>query len=179
MKSQRPTSTTPAPTAPPCWRSGGSWPGGPAIMRPPLRRLTRSCLSACVTDSRTSGGPCWPSPTQRADVGPPWHGRHWRRKSTSANHQRRCCCWPIFGRFCGRENRPYRPQTLSSGCALSKSPPGKTTTTRNATTSGGGIALLGTSATLLPSGVQTYYIGGTLTVPANQPEGDYSGSFTL
>lgn len=48
------------------------------------------------------------------------------------------CCWPIFGRFCGRENRPYRPQTLSSGCALSKSPPGKTTTTRNATTSGGG-----------------------------------------
>ncbi|MGB3846572.1 DUF4402 domain-containing protein [Sphingopyxis sp. YF1] len=51
--------------------------------------------------------------------------------------------------------------------------------TRAATTSGGGIALLGTSATLLPSGVQTYYIGGTLTVPANQPEGDYSGSFTL
>lgn len=51
--------------------------------------------------------------------------------------------------------------------------------TRAATTSGGGIALLGTSATLLPSGVQTYYIGGTLSVPANQPEGDYSGTFTL
>ena len=48
---------------------------------------------------------------------------------------------------------------------------------RAATTSGGGIALLG--ATLLPSGVQTYYIGGTLTVPANQPAGDYSGTFTL
>ena len=48
---------------------------------------------------------------------------------------------------------------------------------RAASTSGGGIALLG--ATLLPSGVQTYYIGGTLTVPANQPEGDYSGTFTL
>lgn len=48
---------------------------------------------------------------------------------------------------------------------------------RAATTSGGGIALLG--ATLLPSGVQTYYIGGTLTVPANQPPGDYSGTFTL
>lgn len=48
---------------------------------------------------------------------------------------------------------------------------------RAATTSGGGIALLG--STLLPSGVQTYYIGGTLTVPANQPEGDYSGTFTL
>ncbi|HET6523502.1 DUF4402 domain-containing protein [Sphingopyxis sp.] len=48
---------------------------------------------------------------------------------------------------------------------------------RAATTSGGGIALLG--ATLLPSGVQTYYIGGTLTVPANQPEGNYSGTFTL
>ena len=48
---------------------------------------------------------------------------------------------------------------------------------RAATTSGGGIALLG--ATLLPSGVQTYYIGGTLTVPANQPEGHYSGTFTL
>lgn len=48
---------------------------------------------------------------------------------------------------------------------------------RAATTSGGGIALLG--ATLLPSGVQTYYIGGTLNVPANQPPGDYSGTFTL
>jgi len=48
---------------------------------------------------------------------------------------------------------------------------------RAASTSGGGIALLG--STLLPSGVQSYYIGGTLTVPANQPEGDYSGTFTL
>ena len=48
---------------------------------------------------------------------------------------------------------------------------------RAATTSGGGIALLG--ATLLPRGVQTYFIGGTLTVPANQPAGDYSGTFTL
>jgi hypothetical protein len=48
---------------------------------------------------------------------------------------------------------------------------------RAASTSGGGIALL--SGTLLPSGVQTYYIGGTLTVPANQPDGDYSGTFTL
>ena len=48
---------------------------------------------------------------------------------------------------------------------------------RAASTSSGGIALLG--GTLLPSGVQTYYIGGTLTVPANQPEGDYSGTFTL
>ena len=35
------------------------------------------------------------------------------------------------------------------------------------------------TATLLPSGVQTYYVGGTLTVPANQPAGDYSGTFTL
>lgn len=51
--------------------------------------------------------------------------------------------------------------------------------TRAMTTSGGGIVILGSSATLLPSGVQTYYIGGTLTVPANQPEGDYSGTFTL
>lgn len=42
---------------------------------------------------------------------------------------------------------------------------------------GGGITLLG--ATLFPSGVQTYYIGGTLNVPANQPPGDYSGTFTL
>jgi hypothetical protein len=48
---------------------------------------------------------------------------------------------------------------------------------RAASTSGGGIALLG--STLLPSGVQTYYIGGTLTVPANQAAGDYSGTFTL
>jgi hypothetical protein len=48
---------------------------------------------------------------------------------------------------------------------------------RAASTGGGGISLLG--ATLLPSGVQTYYIGGTLTVPANQPAGDYSGTFTL
>ncbi len=48
---------------------------------------------------------------------------------------------------------------------------------RAASTSGGGIALLG--ATLLPSGVQTYYIGGTLNVPANQAEGSYIGTFTL
>ena len=48
---------------------------------------------------------------------------------------------------------------------------------RAATTSGGGIALLG--ATLLPSGVQTYYIGGTLSVGANQLPGDYSGTFAL
>ena len=48
---------------------------------------------------------------------------------------------------------------------------------RAASTSGGGITLLG--STLLPSGVQTYYIGGTLTVPANQAAGDYSGTFTL
>ncbi len=51
------------------------------------------------------------------------------------------------------------------------------TLVRAASTGGGGIALLG--STLLPSGVQTYYIGGTLTVPANQPEGDYNGTFTL
>ena len=48
---------------------------------------------------------------------------------------------------------------------------------RAASTGGGGIVLL--NATLLPSGLQTYYIGGTLTVPANQPAGDYSGTFTL
>ena len=53
------------------------------------------------------------------------------------------------------------------------------TLTRAVTTSGGGITLLGPSATLFPSGVQTYYVGGTLTVPANQPPGDYSGTFTL
>lgn len=53
------------------------------------------------------------------------------------------------------------------------------TLTRAMTTSDGGIILLGSSATLLPSGVQTYYVGGTLSVPANQPEGDYSGTFTL
>lgn len=51
------------------------------------------------------------------------------------------------------------------------------TLVRAASTSGGGIALLG--STLLPSGIQTYYIGGTLTVPANQPAGDYTGTFTL
>ena len=34
-------------------------------------------------------------------------------------------------------------------------------------------------ATLLPSGVQTYYIGGTLSVGANQLPGDYSGTFAL
>lgn len=53
------------------------------------------------------------------------------------------------------------------------------TLSRAVTTSGSGIALLGASATLFPSGVQTYYVGGTLTVPANQPAGDYSGTFTL
>lgn len=51
------------------------------------------------------------------------------------------------------------------------------TLVRAASTGGGGIALLG--GTLLPSGVQTYYVGGTLTVPANQPAGDYSGTFAL
>lgn len=48
---------------------------------------------------------------------------------------------------------------------------------RAATTSGGGVALLG--GTLLPSGVQTYYVGGTLNVGANQAPGDYSGTFQL
>lgn len=56
-------------------------------------------------------------------------------------------------------------------------PPMTASLVRAASTSGGGIALLG--STLLPSGVQTYYIGGTMTVPANQPPGDYSGTFTL
>ena len=69
----------------------------------------------------------------------------------------------------------------STSVTLSRAGGGATpmtaTLTRAASTSGGGIALLGT--TLLPSGVQTYYIGGTLTVPANQPEGTYSGTFTL
>lgn len=51
--------------------------------------------------------------------------------------------------------------------------------TRATTTSGGGVTLLGPSTTLLPSGIQTYYVGGTLTIPANQPEGEYSGTFTL
>ena len=51
------------------------------------------------------------------------------------------------------------------------------TRVRAASTGGGGITLL--SGTLLPSGVPTYYIGGTLTVPANQPAGDYNGTFTL
>src|SRR3990167_7349138 len=60
------------------------------------------------------------------------------------------------------------------GAGAARSPP---SLVRAASTSGGGIALLG--VTLLPSGVQTYYIGGTLNVPANQPEGNYSGTFTL
>ena len=51
------------------------------------------------------------------------------------------------------------------------------TLVRAASTGGGGITLINT--TLLPSGLQTYYIGGTLTVPANQPAGDYRGTFTL
>lgn len=50
---------------------------------------------------------------------------------------------------------------------------------RAITTSGGGVSILGSSATLLPSGVQTYYVGGTLNVGANQAPGDYSGTFTL
>ncbi|WP_166944776.1 DUF4402 domain-containing protein [Sphingopyxis panaciterrae] len=69
----------------------------------------------------------------------------------------------------------------SNSVTLSRAGGGAPTMTaslvRAASTGGGGIALLGT--TLLPSGVQTYYIGGTLTVPANQPAGDYSGTFTL
>lgn len=40
------------------------------------------------------------------------------------------------------------------------------------------VPLLGT-VTVVATGLQTYYVGGTLTVPANQPDGDYSGTFTL
>ena len=40
------------------------------------------------------------------------------------------------------------------------------------------LPLVGT-VTVVAAGVQTYYVGGTLTVPANQPAGDYSGTFTL
>ncbi len=50
---------------------------------------------------------------------------------------------------------------------------------RAITTSGGGVNILGSSATLLPSGVQTYYVGGTLNVGANQAPGDYNGTFQL
>ena len=51
------------------------------------------------------------------------------------------------------------------------------TLVRAASTGGGGITLINT--TLLPSGLQTYYIGGTLSVGANQLPGDYSGTFAL
>lgn len=40
------------------------------------------------------------------------------------------------------------------------------------------IPLIGT-VTIVSTGVQTYYVGGTLNVPPNQMEGDYSGTFTL
>lgn len=50
------------------------------------------------------------------------------------------------------------------------------TLTRNI--GGGALPLFGSLA-LLTGTPQTYYIGGTLTVPANQPGGDYSGTFTL
>lgn len=50
--------------------------------------------------------------------------------------------------------------------------------TRARQTAGGPVALANT-AIVLGGGFQTYYVGGTLTVPANQPPGDYVGSFTL
>lgn len=52
------------------------------------------------------------------------------------------------------------------------------TLTRARQTAGGPVALANT-AIVLGGGFQTYYVGGTLTVPANQPPGDYVGSFTL
>lgn len=35
------------------------------------------------------------------------------------------------------------------------------------------------AVTIIATGLQTYYVGGTLNVPANQPDGDYSGTFNL
>jgi hypothetical protein len=53
-----------------------------------------------------------------------------------------------------------------------------TTLNRARQTAGGPVALPGT-AIVFGGGFQTYYVGGTLTVPANQPPGDYLGTFTL
>lgn len=40
------------------------------------------------------------------------------------------------------------------------------------------LPLIG-SVTIVAAGVQTFHSGGTLTVPANQPAGSYSGTFTM
>ena len=50
--------------------------------------------------------------------------------------------------------------------------------TRARQTAGGPVALPNT-AIVFGGGFRIYYVGGTLTVPANQPPGDYAGSFTM
>ncbi len=40
------------------------------------------------------------------------------------------------------------------------------------------LPIFGT-VTIIATGLQTYYVGGTLNIPANQPDGDYSGTFNL
>jgi hypothetical protein len=52
------------------------------------------------------------------------------------------------------------------------------TLTRARQTASGPVALP-SAAVIFGGGFQIYYVGGTLTIPANQPDGDYSGSFTL
>ena len=52
------------------------------------------------------------------------------------------------------------------------------TLTRARQTAGGPVALPNT-AIVFGGGFRTYYVGGTLTVPANQLPGDYVGTFTL
>ena len=74
--------------------------------------------------------------------------------------------------------------TGSNSATLSRAGGGATPMTASLTrTFGSGLnvvtlPLVGT-VTVVATGVQTYYVGGTLTVPANQPDGDYSGTFTL
>lgn len=57
--------------------------------------------------------------------------------------------------------------------------PSITASLTRARVTGTGTVALPNTAIIFGSGIQTFFVGGTLTVPANQPDGDYSGTFTL
>lgn len=57
--------------------------------------------------------------------------------------------------------------------------PAMTAVLTRARQNGASAVALPASAIIFGSGFQTFYVGGTLTVPAGQPDGDYSGTFTV
>lgn len=70
----------------------------------------------------------------------------------------------------------------SNSVALSRvggGAPTMSATLTRARLTGTGTVALGNSAVVFATGLLTLYVGGTLTIPANQAEGDYVGTFTV